>query len=167
MMMIDFGSLYERYAQDVYRFALYLCGDPGFAEDIAAETFVRAWVTPGEIRISTVKAYLFMIARNLYRTGLKWDGRRAELEDGMPDPEPGPEAMAGIRLELRAVLEMLQTLPETDRTVLLMHVQDGIPYAEIAAALGLSVAAVKVKVHRSRIKLNHFRNLETYDEHYA
>ncbi|MGH2524381.1 MAG: sigma factor [Anaerolineales bacterium] len=52
--------LYERYAQDVYRFALYLCGDPVYAEDIAAETFVRAWVTPGEIRAGTVKAYLFM-----------------------------------------------------------------------------------------------------------
>ena len=79
-MIIDFAGLYERYAQDVYRFALYLCGDPVYAQDIAAETFVRAWVTPGEIRVGTVKAYLFMIARNLYRAGLRQDKRQSDLD---------------------------------------------------------------------------------------
>ena len=47
----------------------------------------------------------------------------------------------------------LQRLPEADRTALLMHVQDGLSYAAIASALGLSTAAVKVRVHRARIKL--------------
>ena len=71
-----------------------------------------------------------------------------------------------MRLELRALLEALQGLPEVDRAVLLMHVQDGMPYAEIAAALGLSVAAVKVKVHRSRIELKRLRaQRETSHEH--
>lgn len=51
-MIVDFRSLYERYAQDVYRFAMYLCGDPVLTEDITSETFVRAWVTPEEIRLS-------------------------------------------------------------------------------------------------------------------
>ena len=85
-MIVDFRSLYERYAQDVYRLALYLCGDPALAEDIAEETFVRAWVTPDEIRVGTVKAYLFMIARNLYRTGLKRATRQVDLEDDLPVP---------------------------------------------------------------------------------
>ena len=172
-MIVDFRSLYERYAQDVYRFALYLCGDPLLAEDIAEETFVRAWVTPGEIRVGTVKAYLFMIARNLYRTGLKHAARHAsirsgmkhaarqvELEDNLPDSKPSLEAVSSIRSELHLVLQALQNLPEVDRAVLLMHVQDDMPYAEIAAALGLSVAAVKVKVHRSRIELLRLRDQE-------
>ena len=47
----------------------------------------------------------------------------------------------------------MQNLPEIDRAVLLLHAQDDLSYAEIAAALDLTVAAVKVKVHRSRIKL--------------
>ena len=79
-MIIDFAGLYERYAQDVYRFALYLCGDPVYAQDIAAEPFVRAWVTPGEIRVGTVKAYLFMIARNLFWAGLRQDKRQSDLD---------------------------------------------------------------------------------------
>ena len=159
-MIVDFRSLYERYAQDVYRFALYLCGDPLLAEDIAEETFVRAWVTPGGIRVGTVKAYLFMIARNLYRTGLKHAARQVELEDNLPDSKPSLEAVSSIRSELHLVLQALQNLPEVDRAVLLMHVQDDMPYAEIAAALGLSVAAVKVKVHRSRIELLRLRDQE-------
>ena len=159
-MIVDFRSLYERYAQDVYRFALYLCGDPALAEDIAAETFVRAWVTPDEVRVGTVKAYLFMIARNLYRAGLKRSVGQVELEADLPDLRPGPEAVSSMRSELRLVLEALQGLPEVDRAVLLMHVQDDMPYAEIAAALGLSVAAVKVKVHRSRIELHRLRDQE-------
>ena len=163
-MIVDFRSLYERYAQDVYRFALYLCGDPLLAENIAEETFVRAWVTPDEIRVGTVKAYLFMIARNLYRTGLKHAARQVELEDNLPDSKPSPEAISSMRSELHLVLQALQSLPEVDRAVLLMHVQDGMPYAEIAAALSLSVVAVKVKVHRSRIELHRLRD-QKRDQH--
>lgn len=159
-MIVDFHSLYERYAQDVYRFALYLCGDPALAEDITAETFVRAWVAPGEIRLGTVKAYLFMIARNLYRDGLKQAARHVELDDSLPDPDPGPEAITSTRSELRTVLKALQRLSEVDRAVLLMHLQEEMPYADIASALGLSVAAVKVKVHRARIELHRRRDQE-------
>ena len=43
--MDDFERLYEAYARDVYRFALYLSGSPAQAEDIASETFVRVWTT--------------------------------------------------------------------------------------------------------------------------
>jgi DNA-directed RNA polymerase specialized sigma24 family protein len=41
-----------------------------------------------------------------------------------------------------------------------MHVQEGLQYDEIAALLGLSVGAVKVKVHRARLKLNRLRREE-------
>jgi DNA-directed RNA polymerase specialized sigma24 family protein len=41
--MNDFEALYQRYAADVFRFALYLCGNRAEAEDIASETFVRVW----------------------------------------------------------------------------------------------------------------------------
>jgi RNA polymerase sigma-70 factor (ECF subfamily) len=152
-MLVDFHGLYERHSQDVYRFALYLCGDPALAEDICQETFVRAWVSAGEIRAGTVGAYLFTIARNLYRDELKRGARQVALDDTLPDPKPGPEAVAGARLEMGAVLKALQALPEVDRAALLMSAQDGMPYAEIAAALGLSVAAVKVKIHRARLRL--------------
>ena len=156
-MLIDFHSLYDRYAPDVYRFALYLSGDAALADDITQEAFVRAWVMPGEVRGGTVKAYLLAIARNLYRAEGKRAARQVALPATLPDRKPGPEALVSERLELAAVLESLQVLPEVDRAALLMHALDEMPYAEIAAALGLSVAAAKVKVHRARIRLNQLR----------
>jgi RNA polymerase sigma-70 factor (ECF subfamily) len=152
-MHVDFHGLFTRYSQDVYRFALYLSADPSLAEDICQETFVRAWVTPGELRGGTVKSYLLTIARNLYKDELRRQARQVALDETLLDPNPGPEAVAGGRLDLGAVLKALQTLAEIDRAALLMSVQDGMSYQEIAATLDLSVAAVKVKIHRARIKL--------------
>ena len=152
-MLVDFHSLFERYSRDVYRFALYLSGDPSLAEEITQEAFVRVWVMPGEVRGGTVKAYLLTIARNLYLAERRRAARHVALDSDLPDPKPGHEAVASGRQELDAVFRALQELPEADRTALLMHVQDGLSYAAIAAALGLSTAAVKVRVHRARIKL--------------
>ena len=154
-MLIDFHSLYERYA-DVYRSPSTSRGC-ALADDITQEGLVQALVVPGEVRGGTVKADLLMIARNLYRAEGKRTARRVALPDALPDRKPGPEVVVGGRLELAAVLEALQALPEVDRAAVLMHALDEMPYAGIAEALGLSVAAVKVKVHRSRIRLKRLR----------
>jgi DNA-directed RNA polymerase specialized sigma24 family protein len=50
MNQTAFHELYERYAPDVYRFALWLSGNPIEADDIASETFVRAWTGNSKIR---------------------------------------------------------------------------------------------------------------------
>jgi RNA polymerase sigma-70 factor (ECF subfamily) len=152
-MLLDFHGLFERHSPDVYRFALYLSGDPSLAEEITQETFVRAWVAPGPVSGETVKAYLLTIARNLYRAERKRSARHVALDGTLADPNPGPLIVTEGRVGLDAALAALQTLPETDRAALLMHAQDGLPYSTIADALGLSVAAVKVRVHRARIKL--------------
>lgn len=114
--------------------------------------------------MGTIKAYLLMIARGLYRAGLLRDGRHVRLDDELhaelPDPNPGPDVVSGARLDLQTVLESLRTLPESDRAALLMRAQEGMSYDEIAAVPGISVAAAKVKVHRSRIKLNNLPKLE-------
>jgi RNA polymerase sigma-70 factor (ECF subfamily) len=150
---ISFRALYERHAGDVQRFALYLCGDRARAEDLAAEAFARAWTGSEEIRTATVKAFLFAIVRNLVREGARKSGREEEIVESIADTKPGPEASADGRLELQAVLAALQRLPETDRAALLMRAQDGMSHEEIAAALGLSVAAVRVRIHRARLEL--------------
>lgn len=155
--MTDFEALYERYARDLYRFALYLSGSSAQAEDIASETFVRVFTSRDTIRAASVKAYLFTIARNLHADGRRREARQIELPECLPDAAPGPEALAEARQELAAVLAALQRLPELDRAALLMRAQDGIPYEEIATALGLSLPAVKVKVHRARLRLAELR----------
>lgn len=161
----DIESLFRQYSSDVYRFALYLSGDRHDAEDITSETFVRVWTSPEEIRVATIRAYLFTIARNLYLQELRRTGRRraAELDETLPDFAPSPLRRTETREELDAVLADLQRLPETDRTALLMRANDQIPYEDIALALGISVAAAKVKVHRARLLLQKQRR--TYESH--
>jgi RNA polymerase sigma-70 factor (ECF subfamily) len=155
--MTDFELLYERYARDLYRFALYLSGSSARAEDIVSETFVRVWTSRDTIRVASVKAYLFTIARNFHADGRRREARQIELPESLPDAAPGPEAIAEARQELAAVLAALQRLPEVDRAALLMRAQDGIPYEEIATALGVSLPAVKVKIHRARLRLAELR----------
>jgi len=151
---IDFGSLYQRHADDVFRFALYLTGHRAEAEDVASETFVRAWMTRDEIRVGTVKAYLLMIARNLCRTWKRTGVRATALDESTRDPAPGPAASALALDQLSVTLQRLQRLPELDRAALLMRAQGELSYEAIAAALGLSVVAARVKVHRARLALS-------------
>jgi RNA polymerase sigma-70 factor, ECF subfamily len=151
--MTDFEALYERYAPHVRRFALFLTGDPSRADDITSETFVRAWTTPGKIRQETVKAYLFTIARNLYRDSLHRSRRLAALHDDIRDNKADAQKRAEDFSELKFVLAEMQRLPEIDRAALLMRAQDQMSYEEISRALNLSVSAVKVKIHRARLKL--------------
>jgi RNA polymerase sigma-70 factor (ECF subfamily) len=157
-MLVDFHSLFERHSQDVFRFTFYLSGDPSLAEEITQEAFVRAWVTSGEIRGGTVKAYLLTIARNLFLAERKRTAWQVAVDSNVIDPKPGPQAVAEGRIELDAVLKALQALPENDRSALLMHVQDGLSYAAIATALGSSIAAIKVRIHRARIRLRQLCN---------
>jgi RNA polymerase sigma-70 factor (ECF subfamily) len=61
--------------------------------------------------------------------------------------------MAEDRAELAMIRVLLGTLPEIDRAAFILRVQHGLPYAEIARVLQVSVTAVKVKVHRIRKQL--------------
>ena len=156
--MTDFEDLYQRYARDVYRFALYLSGNKALAEDIASETFVRVWTVRDAIRTESVKGYLFAIARNLHADGRRREARHVAMPEVLLDPSPGPEVEASDRQALQAVLLALQQIPEVDRAALLMRAQDSLPYEEIARALGLSVSAARVKVHRARLRLAELRD---------
>jgi RNA polymerase sigma-70 factor (ECF subfamily) len=151
--MTDIENLYERYAGDVRRFALYLCGDVVMADEITSDTFVRAWMTADRIRQPTVKSYLFAIARNEYIDLLRRAARHTQLDENVPDTRISAQTQMEESAELRAVLAALQQLPEMDRTVLLMRALDEMPYEEIAETLGIPVVTAKVKVHRARLKL--------------
>ena len=151
---MSFQDLYKQYAKDVYRFSFWLSGDVAEAKDITSEVFVRAWTATSEIRNESVKAYLFAIARNQYLQNIRRKKKFSPIDDEMHDPSLQPDRAAEINSELEATLKALQTLPEIDRTVLIMRAQDELSYEEIARTTGLSISAVKVKVFRTRAKLN-------------
>jgi len=154
--MTDFHELYIRYAGDIYRFALFLCGDAAEAEDITAETFVRALTGKAPLVSATVKGYLLTIARNLHLESVRRRKRLAELPPELPDSGPHPEHVISQKTELEAVQAYLQIFPEVDRAALLLRA-DGVAYSEIANVLNISLTSAKVKVHRLRLKLAKWR----------
>ena len=150
---MDFQDLYDSYAHDIYRFALWLSGHKADAEDVTSETFIRAWARRDEIRTETLKAYLLSIARNIYLGRLRKENRRVELEDIHADPSPGPDRVTESRHELDRVEQILRGMRECDRTAFVLRVKHDLPYAEIARVMDLSLTSAKVKVHRVRKKL--------------
>jgi len=151
--MLSFQDLYDSYAIEVYRFAVWLAGNRFEAEDITSETFVRAWTHNSTIRTETLKAYLFTIARNVYLEQQRKRKRQVALNNDYPDPAPEPDKVVECRVELLRIQRVLKTLPEIDRTAFILRVYHDLPYAEIARVLELSLTATKVKVHRVRKKL--------------
>jgi len=149
-----FSELFQAHSRDVYRFALFLSGDHDLAEDIVSETFIRVWHARDRLDLTTVKAYLLAIARNLFLDERRRAARRTALVDEHADPRPGPEQLASSRGELQVVLTELQALPEADRAAILLRAEEGLSYDEIGALLGLTPIAARVKVHRARTKLN-------------
>jgi len=137
----------------VHRFVLFLSGDPALADDILSETFIRLWHARDRVDLTTVKGYLMAIARNLFLEECRRTRRMTTLVERASDTRPNPDRRAHSRLELQAVLAALQTLPEIDRAAVLLRAEEGMSYDEVAAALGISPVAARVKVHRARLKL--------------
>ncbi len=100
------------------------------------------------------------IARNLAFKRTKRASRLAYVPPGLPALGNGPEQTAETKLSLQGVMQFMQTLPEVDRAAFLLHIQDDLSYEEISKVLEISLAAAKVKVHRTRLKLNVYRMKE-------
>jgi RNA polymerase sigma-70 factor (ECF subfamily) len=161
MNQTTFHDLYVRYAPDVYRFAIWLSGNPAEADDITSETFVRAWAGRGKIRTETVKAYLFTIARNLFLQQQRQQKRQVGLEQAAEiGANQQPSETVEQQQDWEKTVQQLQILPESDRAALILRAQYEMPYAEIARVLNISLSAAKIKVHRARLKLTAVRTTE-------
>lgn len=150
----EFSTLYRRHASDVFRFAFWLCGHRADAEDIAAETFARAYAGADGLRAETVKAYLLTITRNLVLERQRRYQPGEALDENAADESAGPERHTDGVHSVRRTLSALATLSEPDRAALLLAGHDGLDYREIALLLGASQSAIKVRIHRARMRLS-------------
>jgi len=150
---MTFQELYAAYFSDVYRFAMWLTRDPSEAEDVASETFVRAWARRDQLRTETLKAYLLAVARSIFLKQRKNTNNHQELSEDLTDGAPDPQRQATARMDLDRVTNALARLPETDRLALVLRTEQTLPYAEIGRVLEISEGAARVKVHRARRRL--------------
>lgn len=135
---------YAEHAQAVYRYLLAQCRNPELAEDLMQDTFVKATRARASFRGGSPRAWLLAIARTTFLDAVR---RRRELPvDAPPEiavTDPDVPAVETVRA-------VLAGLPEPQRSALILRDELDLTYEEVAAALGKSLAATKVLIHRAR-----------------
>ena len=149
-----FERMVHEHQHRVFALGLALTGNRHDAEEVAQDTFLRAYralVTypPDRIRELKQKPWLHRIALNVVRNRVRSaQPRLVELNGSEPDHTPGPEAGAMLKAEMDALAVRVAGLPPRYRdAVVLRHVQE-LSYEEAADALGQPVGTVKSNVHR-------------------
>jgi RNA polymerase sigma-70 factor (ECF subfamily) len=150
---MTFEQLYTTYFPDVYRFAVWLTRDTTEAEDVASETFIRAWGKRDRLRTETLKGYLFAIARNTFIKHRHASDKNEQLPEEVFDGAPDPHRTTSARMDLDRVTRVLAHMPTPDRLALVLRTEHSLPYEEIARVLEISVGTARVKVHRARRRL--------------
>jgi len=130
-----FSELFQAHSRDVYRFALFLSGDHDLAEDIVSETFIRVWHARDRLDLTTVKAYLLAIARNLFLDERRRAARRTALVDEHADPRPRSRTVGLVARRAAGRADGTAALPEADRAAILLRAEEGLSYDEIGALL--------------------------------
>ncbi len=149
-----FEGLVRDHQDRIYALGLALTGNRHDAEEVAQDTFLRAYralVTypPDRVRELKQKAWLHRIAVNVVRNRVRGvRPRLVELNGSEPSAASGPEEDVMRRVEIDELAARVACLPARYReAVVLRHVQE-LSYAEVAEALGQPVGTVKANVHR-------------------
>jgi RNA polymerase sigma factor (sigma-70 family) len=146
-------ALYERYANQIFRYCLHQLGSREEAEDAVQSTFLNAFrgIKRGVVP-ELESAWLFKIAHNvcLSRRRSSWRRGRIEsptdfelVEEVTPARSQRPDELFGLQ-------DVLEEMPESQRRAILLREWQGLSYREIAAELELSQAAVETLIFRAR-----------------
>lgn len=144
----QFEQAARAYANDLYRYLYWLCRDRARAEDLAQDTFARAWAAWETQRDErAVKAWLFTIARNEHARS--YERKRLDI-----DPDAELDALVdngipdvGLGIDLRKAFGLL---PAPYREPLLLQVLGGFTSPEIAVTLNATEEAVNMRLSRAR-----------------
>jgi len=149
-----FEVLVHRHQAPVYRVALRMLGTAADAEDVAQETFVQAWRSLARFHGNSAFAtWLYRIATNRSLDVLAKRRPSEDLDDLQGDSSLDPAAIYAQRERTAGVLDVVQALPPDQRAPLVLREFEGLSYEEIGAVLGISLAAVKGRIHRARLTL--------------
>jgi len=175
-----FKTLVRRYQSKVFVLALRALGNNEEAEEAVQETFVRVHQNIAQYRQNSLfSSWLFRIARNHCMDLLRMKQRRFELQTVPFDPQagaapgddniidttsretvcqladrtPDPAQSLDMREQLEIVEQSLSQLPDSQKTVLILHDMQGLSYMEIAEIVGTSIGTVRSRLHYGRLKL--------------
>jgi len=155
-------ALVARHEGQVFRFALRLCGSEQDACDVTQETLLALLTSVSEFREeSELSTWLFQVARNSSaRLCRKRAGEPAELEPledaarALPCEDVGPCDGVESKQLIRAVREVILSLPRAQREAIVLRDYEGLSAEEAAQLSGLDVHAHKSRLHRGRLNLH-------------
>jgi RNA polymerase sigma factor (sigma-70 family) len=148
-----FDDMFARYHGAIYGYILGMVGSPEQAQDLAQDTFVKAYKALPGTRDLALPAWLYRIATNTALDALRHRRRLTWLPfaPGDDDRIPAPELDLPTRLaEHEAVRHALARLTPPQRACLLLRARDGLSIDEIAHALGMSKGNVKITLYRAK-----------------
>lgn len=150
-----FERLVLRHQQRVYRVALRMLGDPGAAEDASQESFLQAWRGLAGFRFqSSFGTWIYRIVTNHCLSRLRAKPVEQLLsEEQLASQGQDPSQLAEARAKLQTLqVAVLRLTPEQRSAFVLRHLE-GCSHQVIAEVLGISVPAVKSRIHRARVEL--------------
>ena len=140
----------------VYRLAYRLTGNKYDAEDLTQEVFVRVFRSLANFKPGTLDGWLHRITTNLFldqarrKNRIRFDGLAEDAESRLPSIHPGPERtfeFNNLDIDVQAALE---ELPPDFRAAVVLCDLEGLPYDEVARALGVKLGTVRSRIHRGR-----------------
>ena len=153
MTEAGFHTVWIPLQERFYRVAFYILEDRADALDAVQDLYVKLWKMRDSLDVVlNPGAYGALLMRNLCIDRIRRLSPPGELSDDLPGDAPPDEEI--IRKEsLEGVLRSMETLPESQRKLLSLHVLQGKSYDEIAAETGLSPLNIRVQVSLARKKL--------------
>lgn len=141
-----FGTLYEEYSVDMYRFALSICKNIYDAQDAVQETALSVFKSiPSLKNPEKFKSYLFLSLSNTCKKKVSGENKVVEFTDtGYTDSE--------IEFSI-PVREALEKLDSVSREILILNVAAGLRSREIGEMLGIPAATVRTKQKRALKKI--------------
>ena|SRR5947209_4271542 len=150
-----FAVLVKQYWDRLYRWMYHLTHNRHLAEDLAQETFLKAFAGLDLFRAGTnFRAWLFRIAYNNFLNQCREDARaRQPFPEQLPDLGPGPAEEAMSREAMRLLARTVGRLPPDYRAAFLLRVEEGLSFRQIADVLDITEQTARWRVFKARQKL--------------
>lgn len=153
MTVNDYNLCVDRHADGLYRFMLKHVRDTEIARDLVQEAFAKVWLKVSEIDPEKAKSYLFSTAYHTMIDQIRRDKRQGSFDEVDQCKLSHSEQFSDLNEVLHAALE---TLPDIQKSVVLLRDYEGYAYAEIGEICDLSEAQVKVYIFRARKALRDY-----------
>jgi RNA polymerase sigma factor (sigma-70 family) len=165
------AALFDRHGDRIYNHCFRRLGNWAEAEDATSSVFLEVWRHRRRVRLHDGSAapWLYGVATNVCRNLTRSRRRQLRAVAALPRAQSEPDhadrvtERLGSEARMRAVLEVIESLPEHEREVLALVAWAGLSYEQAAAALDVPVGTVRSRLSRARARLTALTQEETHD----